>query len=118
MPPLNETNENELAILYLPLIDTHILHLKLKYNNNGRNIDWDDVYSFLQFGLLKALRSYDKEKKASMKSWIITYLRGYSKNYFRDWGSFYSQTEQFDFTKKHQIEKISYELFTDIEEGK
>ena len=99
-------NENEICALYLPLIDTHILHLKLKYSSN--NLDWDDVYSFLQLGLLKAVRSYQEGHNTTMRSWILTFLRGYTKNYFRDFGQYYLINEQNDDVNPRQSTKLYY----------
>jgi DNA-directed RNA polymerase specialized sigma subunit len=99
-------NENELATLYLPLIDTHILHLKLKYHN--KNIDYDDLFSFLQLGLLRAIRNYEDGHSCSIKTYIISYLRGYTKNYFRDLGLYISNTEQIDQDNIGQKEKMVY----------
>lgn len=76
-------SEEELCIRYMPLIETHILHTKIRYSNR-KNIDYDDLYSDLQLALLKAIRTYKKNKKTSMKTWIMGYLIGYTLNYFRD----------------------------------
>jgi DNA-directed RNA polymerase specialized sigma subunit len=108
-------NENEICAFYLPLIDTHIFHLKLKYSSN-KNLDWDDVYSFLQLGLLKAVRSYQEGHNTTMKSWILTFLRGYTKNYFRDFGQYYSINDQIDDTNPRQATKLYYEI-NKIKEG-
>ena len=94
MTPEQQQEEEEqlLVIQYLPLVDTHLLHIKLRYPHI--HFDADDLYSDLSLALLMAIRSYCPYKNTTLKSWIITYFRGYVKHFFRD-NRAYLNTYQF-----------------------
>jgi DNA-directed RNA polymerase specialized sigma subunit len=107
-------NEEEVIKKYLPMIDTHILHTKIKYNKKF-NIDYDDLFSTLQLALLKAVRSYEAGKGTTMKTWITNYFIGYTLNYIRDNKNWLSRTVQLSFIDptnsrlKYTIEEVERE---------
>jgi len=85
------SNENELAIKYLYLIDRQMAWLRKRIKIH---LDWDDVRSHLQLGFVRAIRKYRPELPAAIETWITGYLRGYWRHYWRDKKAYYLRMSQ------------------------
>ena len=94
-PGIAPVDEDALARAHLYAVDRQICWIRSGLSAQIRaSIDWDDVRSHLNIGLVRAIRSYRPDRKATLGTWIITYLRGYWSHYWRDKQRYYILTVQ------------------------